>query len=220
MAETRDTILVVDDIPANLNLLFNALEEAGYKVFIVTSGEEALASVVRQPPDLILLDVMMPGIDGFETCRRLKLDGATKDIPVIFMTALGDTVDEVKGFEMGAVDYLTKPVQLERALVRLKTHLALRKLQKELQEKNVQLEEALANVKTLQQFLPICANCKKIRDDEGYWRDVEVYVRDHINVLFSHSICPDCLKELYPDYWEELQSRAAAGKPTKPSPSK
>jgi PleD family two-component response regulator len=206
MADTSDTILVVDDIPANLNLLFNALEKAQYKVFIVTSGEEALASVARRPPDLILLDVMMPGIDGFETCRRLKLDPAAKGIPVIFMTALDDIVDEVRGFELGAVDYITKPVQLKRVLVRLKTHLMLRNLQKELQEKNVQLEEALANVKTLQQFLPICANCKKIRDDEGYWQDVEVYVRDHINVLFSHSICPDCLKALYPDYWEEMQA--------------
>lgn len=204
MNNSRDTILVVDDIPANLSMLFKALEGAGYRVLIVTNGEDALVSATRQPPDLILLDIMMPGIDGFETCRQLKSNKTTRDIPVIFMTALNDTVDEVRGFEMGAVDYITKPVQLDRVLVRIKTHLTLRKLQKELQDKNAQLEEALANIKTLKDLLPICANCKKIRDDEGYWQEVEVYVRDHIDIRFSHSICPDCVKKLYPDYWAKL----------------
>jgi CheY-like chemotaxis protein len=205
--DTTSTILVVDDIPSNLKLLFRALEKAGYKVLIVTSGEDALVSVTRHQPNLILLDVMMSGIDGFETCRRLKANETTRDIPVIFMTALSDAANEVKGFEMGAVDYITKPVQLDRVLARIKTHLTLRKLQCELHQKNIQLKEALDNVKTLKDLLPICSNCKKIRDDEGYWQEVEVYVRDHVDIRFSHGICPDCIKELYPEYWEKLNDK-------------
>jgi DNA-binding response OmpR family regulator len=127
----KDIILLVDDTPANLGVLFDALEEANYKVFVVTSGEAALESVALRLPELILLDVMMPGIDGFETCRRLKTMKTTKEIPVIFMTALDSTVDEVQGFQLGAVDYITKPIQIERVLIRVKTHLMLRKLQKE-----------------------------------------------------------------------------------------
>jgi response regulator RpfG family c-di-GMP phosphodiesterase len=127
----------------------------------------------------------------------------TKEIPVIFMTALDSTVDEVQGFQLGAVDYITKPIQIERVLIRVKTHLMLRKLQKELKEKNAQLKRALANVRTLKGLLPICANCKKIRNDNGYWEQVEVYVREHSDAQFSHGICPDCLTTLYPEYFQE-----------------
>jgi PleD family two-component response regulator len=207
MNKKKDTILIVDDVPANLGVLFHTLEEAGYKVLIMVDGEVALTNIQDNPPDLILLDVMMPGLDGFEVCRRLKSNLATQDIPVIFITALNDSVDEVKGFELGAVDYITKPIQLKRTLVRISTHLTMHKLQQELQKKNSQLEEALANVKTLKDLLPICANCKKVRDDEGYWQEVELYVRDHIDVRFSHSICPDCGQMLYPDYWEKIQGK-------------
>jgi len=205
MKKKKDTILVVDDVPANLGVLFNTLEEAGYKVLIMIDGTAALANINDDPPDLVLLDVMMPGLDGFEVCRRLKAAPATQDIPVIFMTALNDPVDEVKGFALGAADYITKPIQLDRTLARIKTHLTMHKLQVELQRKNTQLQEALANVKTLKDLLPICANCKKIRDDEGYWQEVEVYVQDHIDIRFSHGICPDCAQALYPEYWESLQ---------------
>jgi PleD family two-component response regulator len=204
MTEPKDTILIVDDNPAYLKFLLRALEKAGYETLTVTRGEAALESVAHRLPSIILLDVMLPGIDGFETCCRLKSNEATKDIPVVFMTVLDEMIDEVKGFDLGAVDYFTKPVQVERALVRIKTHLTIRKLQKTLEEKNAQLEEALANVKTLSGLLPICANCKKIRDDEGYWQEVEVYVRDHTDALFSHGFCPDCGKKLYPDYWERI----------------
>jgi hypothetical protein len=96
--------------------------------------------------------------------------------------------------------YITKPIRMERVSARIKTHLALRRLQQELQQKNAQLEEALANIKTLNGYLPICANCKKIRDDEGYWQQVEVYVRHHTDVQFSHGICPECMAQLYPDF--------------------
>jgi len=117
----KDTILVVDDTPTNLGVLFDSLEDAGYRVLVSTDGESALEVVQNISPDIILLDVMMPDIDGFETCRRLKSNSDTAKIPVIFMTALSDVYDEVKGLELGAVDYIIKPFQVETVLARLKT---------------------------------------------------------------------------------------------------
>ena len=121
-------ILVVDDNPKNLNLLFGVLEKTKYDVLFASDGQSCLDLIEKEWPDLILLDVMMPGIDGFETCRRLKANKETKDIPVIFMTALSETVDKVKGMELGAVDYITKPFQPEEVLARIKTHLTMRKM--------------------------------------------------------------------------------------------
>jgi CheY-like chemotaxis protein len=197
-------ILIVDDNPTNLGVLFDYLKELGYRVLVHTNGESAITAIRHMPPDIVLLDVMMPGMDGFETCRRLKADNATKDIPVIFMTALTDTVDEVNGLEAGAVDYITKPIKVEIVSARIHTHLAFRSTQKQLEEKNLQLQQALKNVKILSGLLPICANCKKIRDDEGFWQQVEIYIRDHTDAKFSHGICPDCMESLYPDYHQRI----------------
>ncbi len=138
----KDVIVIVDDKPTNLGVLFDFLTDSGFKVLVAQDGESAIQKVEYAHPDLILLDVMMPGIDGFETCRRLKANAATQDIPVIFMTALSDTVDKVKGFSLGAVDYVTKPVQQEEVLARVTTHLTLRNLQKRLQAQNLELKEA------------------------------------------------------------------------------
>ncbi|MBD3307427.1 response regulator [candidate division KSB3 bacterium] len=139
----KTTILIVDDNPTNLNVLLDYLHDQTYKVLIAPSGEHALQQTQRVIPDLILLDVMMPGIDGFETCRRLKAQDATKEIPVIFMTALTETVDKVNGFEAGGVDYITKPFQAEEVLVRVQTHLSLRNLQRHLKEQNALLQEEI-----------------------------------------------------------------------------
>ncbi len=129
-----ETILIVDDTPANLSVLADCLSGAGYTLLVAEDGEDALDLTERTTPDLILLDVMMPGIDGFATCRRLKQRAATRDVPVIFMTALTDTAEKLKAFEAGAVDYVTKPIQHEEALARIHTHLTLRRLQRQLQE--------------------------------------------------------------------------------------
>lgn len=127
-------ILIVDDNPTNLDVISEALSSAGYKVAIATSGERAIQQVERRPPDLILLDVMMPGINGFETCKRLKSNTKTCDIPIIFMTALADADHIVKGFDLGAVDYITKPFQEQEVLVRVRTHLQLSLLTQNLEE--------------------------------------------------------------------------------------
>ena len=139
----KDVIVIVDDKPTNLGVLFDFLTDSGFKVLVAQDGESAIQKVEYAHPDLILLDVMMPGIDGFETCRRLKDKPSTQDIPIIFMTALSETVDKVKGFTLGAVDYITKPVQQEEVRARVTTHLTIRKLQKKLEAQNVQLQQEI-----------------------------------------------------------------------------
>lgn len=129
-----ETILIVDDTPANLGVLVETLGAAGYQLMVAEDGEEALAQTAQTQPDLILLDVMMPGIDGFETCRRLKSRPATRDVPVLFMTALNETADKVKAFAAGGVDYITKPIEHEEALARVRTHLTLRRLRREVEQ--------------------------------------------------------------------------------------
>ena len=135
----QGNLLVVEDNPTNLSFLFNYLTKSGFKVFVATDGETAIQRVEAAQPDLILLDVMMPGMDGFEVCKRLKNNPSMQDIPVIFMTALSDTLNKVHGFEIGAVDYITKPLYPEEVLSRIQTHLTLRNLQKELQAQNKRL---------------------------------------------------------------------------------
>ena len=201
----RDDILVVEDSLPSLQAVQNVLTEGGYKVRGATDGRTAMMIAQSKPPGLILLDVSLPGMDGFEVCQHLKSESETHDIPVIFITAKDDVVDKMKGFEVGGVDYITKPFQAEDVLARVETHLTIRNLQKrleaknlELQEKNHQLEEALLNIKTLRGLLPICAHCKNIRDDRGYWQQVEVYIRAHSEAEFSHGICPGCVEKFYP----------------------
>jgi signal transduction histidine kinase len=144
----QNSILIVDDTPTNLKVLFTLLNQSGFKVSIAKSGESALEKVKEVLPDLILLDVMMPGIDGFETCRRLKADPRTKDIPVIFMTVLSEVVDKVKGLNLGAVDYITKPIEQDEVLARINVHLELRKAQLRLvqEEKMSALGQLVAGV--------------------------------------------------------------------------
>lgn len=134
------TILIVDDVPSNLSVVVDLLEDSGYNVAIAQDGEEALQRAQLLQPDLILLDVMLPGADGFEICRRLKVDEKTQDIPVIFMTALVAAEHKVKGFGAGGVDYVTKPLQIEEVIARVGTHLKLRAAQKRLEEQNTQLQ--------------------------------------------------------------------------------
>lgn len=134
-------IMIVDDKPSNLNVLSDTLADAGFEVAIATSGESALQQLEHTPVSLILLDVMMPRINGFETCKLIKANAATANIPIIFMTALSESVNKVKGFELGAVDYITKPFQQGEVLARVRTHLTLNQLSRTLEAKNVELQQ-------------------------------------------------------------------------------
>lgn len=139
------SILVVDDTRANLRLLVGILVEHHYKVRPASNGRLALSTAQAEPPDLILLDIQMPEMDGYEVCRVLKADERTRDIPVIFISALSETVDKVKGFALGGVDYVTKPFQVEEVLARVETHLKLSQLQKRLARQNEQLKAEVAD---------------------------------------------------------------------------
>lgn len=142
MADRRATVLVVDDAPSNIQTLFGVLREH-YKVQAATRGAQALELARhKHPPDLILLDIEMPEMNGYELCRQLKADGSTSAIPVIFITAMDEEIDETRGFEMGAVDYITKPVRPAVLLARVRTHLKIRQMQAQLERQNEALVEA------------------------------------------------------------------------------
>jgi adenylate cyclase len=137
------TILIVDDAPANLGVVVESLEDHGFRVIVAQDGVEGLYRADLAKPDLILLDVMMPGPGGFETCRRLKGLGSTQDIPVIFMTSLTDTEDKVTGFKVGGVDYVTKPLEIDEVIARVNTHLSLHAMRKQLEAQNALLQQEI-----------------------------------------------------------------------------
>jgi signal transduction histidine kinase len=141
--QSIQTILIVDDTPANLAVVVECLEDHGFRVVIAQDGEEGLRRAELVQPGLILLDVVMPRLDGFETCRRLKSLPGTRDIPVIFMTSLAETEEKVTGFKVGGVDYVTKPLQVDEVLARVSTHLNLHAMQKKLEAQNTQLHQEI-----------------------------------------------------------------------------
>ena len=159
-----ESILLVDDNPTNLQVLFQTLEGVGCKLLIAKNGTGALAIAGKAMPDLILLDIMMPDIDGYEVCSKLKADTATTDIPIIFLSALGETEDKVKGLQMGAVDYITKPFQPDEVIARVNTHLTIHRLKREVEIQKNQLEHELQVVSEVQRkLLP-----KKLPEIQGF----------------------------------------------------
>jgi serine phosphatase RsbU (regulator of sigma subunit) len=191
-----EDILIVDDTPANLRLLSQMLSAQGYRARAVTSGARALESAGATPPSLILLDIRMPEMSGYEVCERLKADDRTRDVPVIFISALDDLQDKVHAFQAGGVDYITKPFQLEEVLVRVETHLALRRLQAQLQEANRRFERELALAGQIQaSFLPrelpaapgwqLAARLAPARETSGDFFDAFTLPGERIGVLVA-----------------------------------
>jgi sigma-B regulation protein RsbU (phosphoserine phosphatase) len=148
-----ESLLLVDDNPTNLQVLYQTLETTGCKLLVAKNGETALSIAQKASPDLILLDLMMPGIDGFEVCRRLKTNPATAAIPVIFLSALTDTKDKVQGLQLGAVDYVSKPFQPDEVIARVNTHLTIHRLKREVEKKKDALESELKIVSDVQRRL-------------------------------------------------------------------
>ncbi len=184
----QDVIMIVDDNPDSLKLLSDILSEQGFQVRQALNGQLALAAAKQQPPGLFILDIRMPEMDGFELCRQLKNEPTTCSVPVIFISGLDNPHDKVKAFKIGGQDYITKPFEDTEILARVKTHIALRK-------KEIELKSALDEVQQLKGILPICCQCKQIRDDQGYWQQVEQYISDHSDVQFTHSYCPICYEK-------------------------
>jgi CheY-like chemotaxis protein len=210
MADTV-AILLVDDRPENLLALEGLLESLRVTIVKATSGNEALGLMLEHDFALVLLDVQMPGMDGFETAELMRGTEKTRQVPIIFVTAISTEQQHVfKGYEAGAVDYLFKPIVPEflRTKVRVFCELfqqknIIRKQLREIEEKNELLQKRLDEIKQLRGILPICAKCKKIRNDKGYWEKIEVYIVEHSDAEFSHGLCPDCAKKLYPEYYFE-----------------
>ncbi|HIJ86190.1 MAG TPA: response regulator [Desulfuromonadales bacterium] len=197
----RKTILIVDDEPVSVKILTHQLEKE-YTIILAHSGGEALEVIARTIPDIILLDILMPEIDGYEVYRIIRKNPAFDSIPVLFITSLPDVECEAEGLEMGANDYIHKPFNADLVRLRIKNHLdfsqahsLLVQRSAELQALNTKLEATLAQVKLLEGIIPICSYCHKIRDDKDVWNQLERYLTDHSEALFSHGICPECHAE-------------------------
>lgn len=184
-------VLVVDDEPVNLQVLRNYLAVEDFQLTLASSGDEALRLLEEQTFDLVLLDVMMPRVSGYEVCKVLRESHALSDLPVIFLTARNQDSDVVAGMSLGANDYLTKPISKDRLLARVRPHLDLLHTHRNLEEL---VEEKMSEIKVLEGILPICAGCKKIRDDDGIWNALEVFIDSRSEATFSHGMCPECVE--------------------------
>jgi len=211
-------ILIVDDSRDEQELLSTRLRAAGYGSLMVADSAEAAFGILGQVTagqrtgavDLILMDIMLPGVDGLEACRRIAATEWLQDIPIIVITAKTDEKDLLAAFAAGAMDYIRKPVNPTELVARVSSALALRAERKtrmareqELLMRTQELEQALREVKVLRKLIPICANCKRVRTDAGDWQQLEVYIQDHSEVEFSHGVCQVCMREVYPDVFND-----------------
>jgi CheY-like chemotaxis protein len=187
----------------------------GYEATICVNGTEAWDALQEQnPPSLVLLDWMMPDMDGVQVCQNVRALPLAPPTYVILLTAKGHSADIVTGLEAGADDYITKPFHPEELRARLQVGCRVLGLQHSLAKRVRELEHALTQVKQLSGLLPICAYCKKIRDDGNYWQQVECYLAEHSEAEFTHSICPECYEDVIQPQIADLkrqQDNRAAG---------
>jgi len=204
-------ILIADDDAVSRIMVAAVLKKCGYDVVAVADGVAALEAMQGDDaPPLAILDWMMPGMDGPEVCRRVRAID-TDQPPYILMLTMRETKEDVvAGLDAGADDYLTKPYDATELRARVRVGKRMVELQARLADKIEELHDAFDHVKALQGIIPICSFCKKIRDDSGYWNQLETYLRFHTDATLSHSLCPDCLREHYPDQAERVEKRLAA----------
>ncbi len=234
-------ILVVEDSLTQALQLQNLLEENGYYVTTAGDGRAALILLEKKLPDLVISDILMPEMDGYDLCRMIKGDERWKALPVILLTQLTEAEDIVRGLESGADNFVIKPYEPKLLISQIEYILVNRAIRenprtemgievffagkkhfinsdriqildllfssyensliqkRKLEKLNKELNEALSTIKTLHGIIPICASCKKIRNDAGAWKQVDAYIAEHTEAQFSHGICPDCAKKLYPN---------------------
>jgi phosphoserine phosphatase RsbU/P len=200
-------ILIAEDDAVSRHLLEATLHKWGYEVIVATDGLEALEAL-RQPgaPSLAILDWMMPGMDGAEVCLKARELAAGRLLYIILLTAKGRKEDVVEGLTAGADDYIIKPFDRSEMKARMNAGERILRLQAELGARVKELELALTNVKLLQGLLPICCYCKKIRNDQNYWQQVDSYVADHSEAQFTHGICPECRDKIVKPELERLKA--------------
>ena len=201
-------ILIAEDDAISNRMLAVTLTKWGHEVVSTTNGAEALQMLHMTDVSVAILDWMMPEMDGVDVCRKAREQLGTRPLYFILLTAKGRKEDIVTGLQAGADDYVAKPFDRDELQARLNVGIRIIELQSQLAARVNELEEALKRVNELQGLLPICCYCKKIRDDQNYWRQVESYISDHSAVKFSHSICPGC----YETVVQPSLERAPAGK--------
>lgn len=201
-------VLIAEDDLTSRAVLTRVLKMDGHEVTATANGAEAW-QVLQQPdaPALAILDWMMPEMDGLEVVRRVRAMPTEWPPYLIMLTSRGDKTDIVAGLEAGANDYLTKSFDPGELRARVEVGRRMIEMQTTLAAKVDELRQALEQIKTLRGIVPICSSCKKIRDDQGYWSQVEIYVHHHTEAEFSHAVCPDCMRTLYPEFNDD-----AAGK--------
>jgi DNA-binding response OmpR family regulator len=205
-------ILIAEDDPVSRRVLEATLQKWGYQLTVTADGDEAWAALCADdPPHLVILDWMMPGMDGPEICSRLRQREDGGLFYIVLLTARSQPEDIVAGLEAGADDYVTKPFNREELRARVQTGQRIIRLQEKLGDRVRELERALRQVKTLHGLLPICAYCKRIREGEDYWQQVESYIQHHSDASFSHGVCPDCYERIVKPQLESLEPEQAGG---------
>jgi len=190
-------ILIAEDDAVSRRVLEATLVKWGFEVTTTCNGTEAWDAVTAEgAPKLAILDWMMPEIDGLEICRRARQRPDARSLHIILLNARGQKEDIIAGLQAGADDYITKPFDQEELRARVQVGVRIVELQTMLAYRVAELEDALARVRQLRGLLPICSYCKKVRDDQNYWQQVEQYVSAHADVRFSHGICPDCYRKV------------------------
>lgn len=209
-------ILIAEDDRVSRRVLEATLTKWGYDVIVTCDGDEAWQELrSKDAPKLAILDWMMPEIDGVEVCRKVRETPHSQPTYIILLTARGRKEDIVAGLQAGADDYVTKPFDREELRARVQVGVRIVELQMSLADRVRELEDAISQIKQLQGLLPICSYCKKIRDDQNYWQQVETYITGHSEAQFSHGVCPDCYEKYVKPELMELECRevnAAQGK--------
>jgi CheY-like chemotaxis protein len=201
-------ILIAEDDATSRFLLQATLKQWNYEVTETSDGPEAWEKLQQEDaPQLAILDWMMPTMDGIEVCRRVRQNPAMQHIYIIMLTTKDDEEDVVEGLRAGANDYVTKPFKRRELEARIQVGVRVAQLQDELAQQVRILQEAMAREKRLQGLVPICSYCKKIRNDNNYWQQVERYIEDYADVAFSHSICPDCYTTKVQPELEEFKAQ-------------
>ena len=200
-------ILIAEDDHISRRILQTILTKQGNEVTAAEDGLKALEALQKETPDILITDWMMPDLDGLQLSRQVRELDLPSYVYIILLTALTDKQRIIEGLDAGADDYITKPYDKTELIARVRAGERVIRLERTLREKNAELSDALLQVKQLKGIVPICMHCKKIRNDENYWQQVEEYVAEHTEADFSHSICPECLEVHYPGYAKRKKVR-------------
>ncbi len=206
------SVLYVEDEPLTRQVVAGMIKRRVPTLFEAGDGNEGLALFRQFRPDIVISDIRMPVLDGIEMSRVIKsLDSNTK---IVLTTAYSDAKTLLTAIELGVDKYILKPVDMDSLFAALEkcaeTIILTRKIRQQDREKDeliAKLQDALDNVKKLSGLIPICSNCKKIRDDKGYWNQIEIYISEHSDALFTHGLCDECTKTMYPEYYDKIQER-------------